>query len=171
MSVPIEWESRSAQETAALGAGLAGILTAGDMVIVRGDLGAGKTTLARGIARSLGVTEHVTSPTFALAQRYAGEVPILHIDAYRLGGADDEELGLLLDSADDALTIVEWPEQLGADLGIPRVVVELRHGGGDRRLVALSSEVGETHASLANIVADLRARHIHAEPQPGDHPG
>ncbi len=171
MSVRVVWESLSPGDTTALGAALAGILGPGDLVIVRGDLGAGKTTLARAIARAVGITEHVTSPTFALAQRYAGDVPLLHIDAYRLRGADDEELGLLLDGAADALTIVEWPEHLGADLGIPRVVVELTHGGGNRRLVALSSETSDTHARLVDIVADLRARHIHAESQPGDHPG
>jgi tRNA threonylcarbamoyladenosine biosynthesis protein TsaE len=171
MSVQVVWESSSAGDTAALGAGLAGILGPGDLVIVRGDLGAGKTTLVRAVARALGITEHVTSPTFALAQRYAGTVALLHIDAYRLRGADDEELGLLLDGAADALTIIEWPEHLGADLGVPRVVVELTHSGGDQRLVALSSEMRDTHARLVDIVADLRARHIHAESQPGDHPG
>jgi tRNA threonylcarbamoyladenosine biosynthesis protein TsaE len=170
MSVPILWESSSAEDTQALGAALAGVVGPGDLVILRGDLGAGKTTLARAIARALGVTEPVTSPTFALAQRYLGVVPLLHIDAYRLRGVDDEELGLLLDGAADALTIIEWPEQLGVDLGSPRVVVELGHGGGDRRLVALSSEMRDMHVVLADIVADLRTRHIHAEPEPGDYP-
>lgn len=158
------WESGSAEDTALLGAGLARILGPGDLMVVRGELGTGKTTLTRAIARAVGITEHVTSPTFALAQRYAGRVPLLHIDAYRLRGADDEELGLLLDGAPDALTIVEWPEQLGADLGAPTLVIEMHHAGGERRLVALSSERSETQTQLAGIVADLRARHIHAEP-------
>ncbi len=164
MSAPVEWISGSAEETARLGTALAPILGPGDLVSVRGDLGAGKTTLTRAIGRALQITEHITSPTFALAQRYDGPIPLLHIDAYRLRGADDEELGLLLDGASDALTVIEWPEQLGADLGRPRVAVELRHGGGDRRLVALTSEDPDTQERLAEIVADLRARHIHAEP-------
>ena len=164
MIASVEWVSASADETARLGTALAALLEAGDLVIVRGDLGAGKTTLTRSIGRALGIAEHITSPTFALAQRYTGPVPLLHIDAYRLHGADDEELGLLLDGASDALTVIEWPEQLGADLGRPRVEVELRHGGGDRRLVALTGEDPATQERLAEIVADLRARHIHAEP-------
>jgi tRNA threonylcarbamoyladenosine biosynthesis protein TsaE len=156
--------SASAAETASLGAALAPILGPGDLVVVRGELGAGKTTLARAIGRALGITEHITSPTFALAQRYEGRVPLLHIDAYRLHGADDEELGLLLDGAADALTVIEWPEQLGVALGTPRVSVDLRHAGGDRRLVALTSQDPLTRERLAQIVADLRARHIHPEP-------
>jgi len=164
VAAPIEWASASAADTARLGAALAPWLRPGDLVMLRGDLGAGKTTLARAIGRAVGVTAHITSPTFALAQRYEGRVPLLHIDAYRLRRADDEELGLLLDGAADAVTLVEWPEQLGADLGTPRVTVELRHGGGDRRLVALASEDPDTRERLAHIVADLRARHIHPEP-------
>jgi tRNA threonylcarbamoyladenosine biosynthesis protein TsaE len=164
VAAPIEWVSDSPADTARLGAALAPWLDPGDLVIVRGDLGAGKTTLARAIGRALGITAHITSPTFALAQRYEGRIPLLHIDAYRLQGADDEELGLLLDGAADALTVIEWPEQLGADLGQPRVTVELRHDGGDRRLVALASEDPPTRGRLAQIVADLRARHIHPEP-------
>ncbi len=70
----------------------------------------------------------------------------------------------MLDGAADALTIVEWPERLGAELGHPRVTVELRHDGGDRRLVALASEDPPTRERLAQIVADLRARHINPEP-------
>lgn len=164
MSERVEWVSVSAAQTAELGTALAQLLHRGDLVIVRGELGTGKTTLTRSIGRALGISEHITSPTFALAQRYGGPVPLLHIDAYRLHGADDEEMGLLLDGAADALTVVEWPEQLGADLGRPRVGVELRHGGGDRRLVALAAEDPATQERLAEIVADLRARHIHAEP-------
>jgi tRNA threonylcarbamoyladenosine biosynthesis protein TsaE len=160
----VEWQSASAEDTARLGAALVPLLGPGDLIIVQGEVGAGKTTLARAIGRALGITEHITSPTFALAQRYRGAVPLLHVDAYRLHGADDEELGLLLDGASDALTVIEWPEQLGARLGRPRVAVELRHGGGDQRLVALTSEDPETRERLAEIVADLRARHIHAQP-------
>ncbi len=164
MSEPLEWVSVSAAQTAELGTALAQLLHPGDLVIVRGELGTGKTTLTRSIGRALGISEQITSPTFALAQRYDGPVPLLHIDAYRLHGADDEEMGLLLDGAADALTVVEWPERLEADLGRPRVGVELRHGGGDRRLVALAAEDPATQERLAEIVADLRARHIHAEP-------
>ena len=155
--------SGSPDDTARLGAVLASRLTPGDMVVLRGDLGAGKTTLARAVARALGVEGPVTSPTFTLAQRYRGRVPILHIDAYRLTGADDEELGLLLDGAEDAVTLVEWPDALAEALPGARVTVEIAHGGGDRRLIALTLH----GADAPSLVDDLRARHLDAEPEPG----
>jgi tRNA threonylcarbamoyladenosine biosynthesis protein TsaE len=157
----------SPEQTAELGARLAALLGPGDLVLLRGDLGAGKTTLARAVARALGVEGPVTSPTFTLAQRYAGRVPVLHIDAYRLGGADDEELGLLLDDAPSCVTLVEWPDALGEAVRHPRVTVDLAHGGGPVRLVALDSAEPTTHAALGRIVADIRARHVNPEPEPG----
>jgi tRNA threonylcarbamoyladenosine biosynthesis protein TsaE len=158
------WESASPEDTAALAAALAGILDPGDVVAIRGDLGTGKTTFTRALARSLGIEARITSPTFALAQRYGGTVPLVHIDAYRLAGADAEELGLLFEDSTDAVTVVEWPERLGAGLPTPRVAISLIHAGGDRRLVALESADAATRSRLADIVADLRSRHLDSEP-------
>lgn len=162
--------STSARDTAELGSVLAGLLAPGDVVVLHGDLGAGKTTLARAVARALGVLEPVTSPTYTLAQTYRGTVPVLHIDAYRLGSADDEELGLLLDGAGDAVTLVEWPESLRDALDTPRMRVDMRHGGGDTRLIGLSVP-SDPSLDLGHLVDDLRARHIHAESRPGAPPG
>ena len=133
--------TNSAAETEALGARLATDLQAGDLVLVEGELGAGKTTLVRGAVRALGHHGRVTSPTFTLASRYEdARVPISHLDLYRLRGAgpDPEELALLEDDlADDRVVFVEWPEALAPD-GLARPVaarVVLRHAGGDRREV------------------------------------
>ncbi len=102
-------------------------------MLLRGELGAGKTTLVRAIARALGVTGPITSPTFTVAQRYRGDVEVAHVDAYRLGGPDDEEAELLRAAVgDDAIAFVEWPDAILAALPEPRLEVELRHGGGDR---------------------------------------
>ncbi len=159
-----EWESWSPADTSALADAVAGILGPGDLVTLRGDLGAGKTTFTRALARSLGIADRVTSPTFALAQRYGGAVALVHIDAYRLDGADAEEIGLLFDDTTDAVTVVEWPDRLGGGLPAPRVAITLAHAGGDRRLVALAGADAATRSRLADIVADLRSRHLDSEP-------
>ncbi|HZF44507.1 MAG TPA: tRNA (adenosine(37)-N6)-threonylcarbamoyltransferase complex ATPase subunit type 1 TsaE [Sphingomonadaceae bacterium] len=105
--------------TLALGARIAGVLRAGDVVALSGPLGSGKTTLARGCLAGLGYAGEVASPTFTVVQFYdatASRVPVLHVDLYRLDGADEaEELGLDDALADHAL-LVEWPERLGATL-------------------------------------------------------
>jgi tRNA threonylcarbamoyladenosine biosynthesis protein TsaE len=136
-------ETASPAETEALAARLAADLRPGDVVLVSGELGAGKTTFVRGAARALGVRAPVTSPTFTLARRYEeGRVPISHLDLFRLAGLDAEEPELLADElADDRVAFVEWPEQAGGDLAGVHVVarVRLEHLGGDRRRVIIES--------------------------------
>lgn len=136
------------------------------MVTLRGELGAGKTTLVRGAARALGVAEHVTSPSFAVAQRYAGTVPVAHLDAYRLGSVDDEELGLALEAADGAVAFVEWPDALGEAFPEAAVEVTLAHGGGDRRLLTLSCPDPRREAALLARLDHARLRHGNAGPEP-----
>jgi tRNA threonylcarbamoyladenosine biosynthesis protein TsaE len=136
-------------------------------VLLRGELGTGKTTLVRAVARALGVTAPVTSPTFSLAQRYAGRVPVAHLDAYRLSDPDDEEVGLALEViGEGAVAFVEWPDSLAASLPEPRLQVQLAHRGGDRRLVTLLAHDPTLAGALRRLVDDLRARHRHAKPQP-----
>ncbi len=134
-------ETSAPHETEALAARLAARLRPGDIVLVSGEMGAGKTTFVRGACRALGVAGPVTSPTFTIARRYAGDVPISHLDLYRLGDLDDEDPALLVDElADDRVTFVEWPE-VGAPAGLDpaRVVARVRieHRGGDRRLISV----------------------------------
>jgi tRNA threonylcarbamoyladenosine biosynthesis protein TsaE len=148
------------------------VLRPGDLVLLRGELGAGKTTLVRAVARALGVSGPITSPTFTVAQRYRGDVEVAHVDAYRLGGPDDEEAELLRAAVgDDAIAFVEWPDAILAALPEPRLEVELRHGGGDRRLVLLTAPGADLHTELGRRLADIRSRHLHGESEPGSRSG
>lgn len=142
-------------------------------MLLRGELGAGKTTLVRAVARALGVEGPVTSPTFTVAQRYRGrEVEVAHMDAYRLSGPDAEEAELLADAvAGDAVAFVEWPDTILGALPAARLEIELRHGGGDRRLVLLAPRDAHDLELLGRQLDDLRARHIHREPEPGTRSG
>ena len=132
-------ETASPQETEAVAAELARRLRAGDVVLVRGDLGSGKTTFVRGAARALGVDGAVTSPTFTIGQVYAGrDVEVAHLDLYRLASLAGEDPALLEDYLTPArVGFVEWP---GAGEGqFERVAarVALEHRGGDRRVVTV----------------------------------
>ena len=158
-----EFLSHGADDTEALGTALAALLAPGDVVVLRGDLGAGKTTLVRAAARALGVEGPVTSPTFAIANSYQGRLPVAHLDAWRLGDPDDEELGLALEAVgDDAVAFIEWPDAVLHGLPRPRLQVDIAHGGGDERVVRLEAADTGTHASLEALCDDLRARHRNA---------
>jgi tRNA threonylcarbamoyladenosine biosynthesis protein TsaE len=98
----------SLADTQALGEWLAAVLHAGDLVVLSGPLGAGKTALAQGIGRGLGVTGRVVSPTFVIARVHRGPVPMVHVDAYRLGSlAEVDDLDLDV-SVEESVTVVEW---------------------------------------------------------------
>ena len=130
-------ESGAASETEAVGERIAAGLAPGDVVVVSGELGAGKTTLIRGACRALGVEGPVTSPTFTIGQRYAGRAPISHLDLYRLDGLDDEDPALLDDYLDPAsIGFVEWPAIAAPQLAGRRVVgVRIEHLDADRRRI------------------------------------
>src|SRR6266511_4029877 len=128
----------SAAETEAIGERIGSGLGPGDVVLVSGELGAGKTTLIRGACRALGVTEPVTSPTFTIGHRYRGRMPVSHLDLYRLEGLDREDPGLLEDYLDsDSVALVEWPETAAGSLEGVRERVTIRHAGGDEREVEI----------------------------------
>jgi len=130
-------ETADPRETEALGAELAAGLSAGAVVLVHGELGAGKTTFVRGAARALGVCDPVTSPTFSIGHRYRGAgVSVSHLDLYRLQSLrheDPEFLGDYLGA--DRIAFVEWPEVGTGDLPDARLHVKLAHAGGDRRRI------------------------------------
>jgi tRNA threonylcarbamoyladenosine biosynthesis protein TsaE len=131
-------ETASPEETEAAGARLAASLSPGDVVLVSGELGSGKTTFVRGAARALGVEGPVTSPTFTIGHVYPGRREVAHVDLYRLGSLAGEDPALL----DDYLTpervaFIEWPEVAEPALERVAACVRLEHAGGDRRRIAI----------------------------------
>ena len=131
----VDLVSASAEETEAIAARLATRLAGGDVVAVSGELGSGKTTFVRGACRALGVITPVTSPTFTIGHRYAGDLTVSHLDLYRFHGMSQAEWGDLEPYFEEAVVFVEWPEAGEGVLPEPRAAVRLEHAGGDRRLV------------------------------------
>jgi tRNA threonylcarbamoyladenosine biosynthesis protein TsaE len=133
--------TQSAVETERAGAEVAERLEPGDLVLVTGELGAGKTTFVRGACRALGVEAPIVSPTFTIGRRYetADKKAVSHLDLYRLADMDMEEEGLLDDYlTPDAFAFVEWPAVAAAELPEPAVRVEIRHAGGDGREIEMA---------------------------------
>jgi tRNA threonylcarbamoyladenosine biosynthesis protein TsaE len=126
------------EDTRALGAELGGLLRPGDLVVLVGPLGAGKTALTQGIGAALGVGEPVTSPTFVIARvHHGGRVPLVHVDAYRLGrAADVDDLDLDV-TVEDSVTVVEWGEGLVEQLADEHLVVRLDRREDDVRTATL----------------------------------
>src|SRR4051794_34390791 len=126
------------EDTRALGAELAGLLRAGDLVVLVGPLGAGKTALTQGIGQGLGVREPVTSPTFVIARVHTGgRLPLVHVDAYRLGSvADVDDLDLDA-STEESVTVVEWGQGLVEQLADEHLEVRLDRRDGDVRTAVL----------------------------------
>jgi tRNA threonylcarbamoyladenosine biosynthesis protein TsaE len=132
-------ETSSPEETEQAGADLAAGLTPGDVVLVSGELGTGKTTFVRGACRALGVDMPVTSPTFTIGHVLAGDPEVAHLDLYRLGSIVDEDPALLEDYLTaDRVAFVEWPA--AGEPAIERVAarVLLEHLGGDRRRITIA---------------------------------
>jgi tRNA threonylcarbamoyladenosine biosynthesis protein TsaE len=139
--MPSRHETTGPAETEAVAAGLARRLAPGDVVLVEGELGAGKTTFVRGASGALGVRSPVTSPTFTIGQRYPAKVPVAHIDLFRIADLAREEHDLLEDYVQpDTITFVEWPAvgegELDA-LGTIAARVRIEHAGGDRRIICV----------------------------------
>jgi tRNA threonylcarbamoyladenosine biosynthesis protein TsaE len=137
-------ESDGPAATERAGAQLAAQRRPGDVALVSGELGAGKTTYVRGALRALGVTDAVTSPTFVVGVLYDGNSgPLAHIDLYRLAGLEAEDPGLLDPYfGPDTITFVEWPERAESEelLGGRAIAryVTLAHAGGDRRTIEVA---------------------------------
>ncbi|MDP6607091.1 MAG: tRNA (adenosine(37)-N6)-threonylcarbamoyltransferase complex ATPase subunit type 1 TsaE [Dehalococcoidia bacterium] len=128
----------SAARTRALGRRLAKLLRPGDIVLLQGDLGAGKTTLAQGVGAGLKVEERVTSPTFVLLARHAGPVPLYHADLYRLTEPQEVEELALGEQAADGVLLVEWPERAAETLPAEHLLVAIEDvDGADQRRVTV----------------------------------
>ncbi len=144
--------STSAAETERAGAELAKRLRPGDLAVISGELGAGKTTLVRGACRALGIEEPIVSPTFTIGRRYRtpDDVLVAHLDLYRLADMAAEEEGLLDDYlTPDAIAFVEWPAVGREEMPDPAVRVEIRHSGGDSRQISIEWTGGESQGQYA----------------------
>jgi tRNA threonylcarbamoyladenosine biosynthesis protein TsaE len=153
--VAIEIVSRDASETARVGQTLAGWLRDGDVVLLHGDLGAGKTTLAKGIAAGLGIDDVVSSPSFALVNEYqtgrlAPVSNLFHLDLYRLASDEIDSIGFADYASPTAgVTLIEWPERALALLPDRYLLIELEITGPEQRRLRLS---------LSPAAAESRAR-------------
>ena len=143
-----ELESDSPEETERLAGRLAAELAPGDVVLVQGELGSGKTTFVRGAARALGVVGSVTSPTYTIGHRYQGRVDVSHLDLYRFEGMSHAEWGDLEQYFEDAVVFVEWPQAGAGFLPAERARVSLQHVGETRRLIMLESNEKSLETSV-----------------------
>jgi tRNA threonylcarbamoyladenosine biosynthesis protein TsaE len=141
----------TAEDTRAFGTRLARVLRAGDLVVLSGPLGAGKTVLAQGIGAGLGVSGQVVSPTFVIARWHPGPVPLVHVDAYRLGSlAEVDDLDLDLDT-DDAVTVVEWGSGLVEQLTDAHLEIVLARNDSEQRTATLHPRGGDWPERAARV--------------------
>lgn len=150
------FSSGSVEETIAFGERLGHLLRAGDVLVLTGDLGAGKTQLTKGIARGMGVSDDVTSPTFTIEMVYQGaEMPLYHFDLYRLDDPDQlDDTGLFDVLGADGVCVIEWGEQFSQEIGPERV---------DVYLTRLDDEVGagvEPPREVRLVAHDARGREL-----------
>lgn len=140
--------SASAEATERLGESLAPLLDAGDVLLLTGDLGAGKTQLAKGVARGLGVAEPVTSPTFNLLLVHEGRLPLFHFDLYRLDVAEQlEDIDYWGTIEDEGVSLVEWGDRFVEAMPADGVLVRLTITGDESRELALVP-LGERGSTL-----------------------
>jgi len=152
--------TRSAAETRALAEDLAELLGPGDLVVLAGDLGSGKTVFAQGLAAGLGVRERVVSPTFTIVCEYSGRLPLAHVDVYRLRHLQElHDLGFdeLVD--DGRVTVVEWGDLVEPVLPDERLVVRLEPGDDDEERHVTVTAHGGGWRSRADRLCSLVARH------------
>lgn len=133
----IEIACATADDTRSLGRRLAAFLRGGDILLLKGDLGAGKTVFAGGIAEGLGVEEQVTSPTFVLVRWYRGLMPFVHADVYRLGSSAEIEDLDLPDEALDGVLVVEWGDVAEQQFGEDHLLVDIAAGEDEVRMIRL----------------------------------
>lgn len=155
----LQFTTASPDETRAAGARLGSILEAGDVVLLQGDLGAGKTCFTQGIARGLDISALVVSPTFVLINEYHGRRRLYHADLYRLEEPGEVADLHLSDATQDGVLVVEWPERDGGSLPAEYVLVHLEHKGATRRQLTFSHR-GERPAAVIRALRVSCADHM-----------
>ncbi|MET3730293.1 tRNA threonylcarbamoyladenosine biosynthesis protein TsaE [Fictibacillus halophilus] len=131
-----QYETKSAEETMSFAEKLGSLLQKGDVLTLAGDLGAGKTTFTKGLAKGLGITRTVNSPTFTIIKEYSGRLPLYHMDVYRLEDSD-EDLGFEEYFSGDGVCVVEWAVYIEDYLPEERLELIISHKGDDEREIQL----------------------------------
>lgn len=127
------FESRNENELMALGERLGALLSAGDVLVLTGDLGAGKTTFTKGLARGLAIEQMIKSPTYTIVREYEGRLPLYHLDVYRIGD-DPDSIDLDEFLFGDGVTVIEWGNLLESALPDDYLDITISHHGDGRRL-------------------------------------
>ncbi|MCA1032903.1 tRNA (adenosine(37)-N6)-threonylcarbamoyltransferase complex ATPase subunit type 1 TsaE [Bacillus timonensis] len=141
-----EMVSNSPEATHNLAQKLATKLSAGDLLTLEGDLGAGKTTFTKGLAKGLGITRNVNSPTFTIIKEYQGRIPLYHMDVYRVADSF-EELGFEEYFEGDGVTVVEWSHLISDQLPTERLEVNIYHVGNESRKLTFHP-IGERYLQI-----------------------
>lgn len=136
--IEYQLETHSYEETETFGEKLSSYLKVGDVILMNGDLGVGKTTMTRGLARGLGIKKNVKSPTFTLIREYQdGKIPLYHMDAYRLESSPDEDLGFDEYFNGDGITIVEWPQFIKDEVPKDHMSINIKRINDDDRKIEI----------------------------------
>jgi tRNA threonylcarbamoyladenosine biosynthesis protein TsaE len=155
--------TRRGDETEAVGAAFGALLRRGDVVLVAGDLGAGKTTFVKGVARALGVRDRVTSPTFTIVQEYEGRIPVAHVDVYRLERVQELHDVGFAELLDGRVVLVEWGDKVEPVMPGDRIEVRLAPGDEPNvRTITFVPHGASWHARAQQLAAALRG-HVDAE--------
>ncbi len=166
--VSLDVPSESVEQTRWLGAILGGLLGPGDVVLLHGNLGAGKTAFTQGIGRGLGVAATINSPTFTILKEYAGRLPLYHFDLYRIEDPGElEALGFADYFAGEGVSVIEWAERGEADeaegadapWGADALRVRFERGAGTARLLRVAA-TGASSRRLLDGLADAVAREV-----------
>lgn len=157
----ISLRTASAVETAAVGDALARVVAAGDLILLCGDLGAGKTSLVKGFGRGLGISDAITSPTFTLVREYEGNLRLYHLDVYRFERIEEvADLGLAEMLDDGSVTVIEWGDTISTALPQDFLEVHVHLGDDDEerliRLVAVGNRWAARNRALAEALAPWR---------------
>ncbi|RKQ28323.1 tRNA (adenosine(37)-N6)-threonylcarbamoyltransferase complex ATPase subunit type 1 TsaE [Oceanobacillus halophilus] len=144
--------TNNANETALLGEKLASLLEPGDVLTLEGDLGAGKTTFTKGLAKGLGVKRTVNSPTFTIVKEYEGRLPLYHMDVYRLENSE-EDIGFDEYFNSHGISVVEWAKFIEEYLPEERLNININYDEGDSRTIEFSS----TSSHFDSVISELRS--------------
>ncbi|HEY2421604.1 MAG TPA: tRNA (adenosine(37)-N6)-threonylcarbamoyltransferase complex ATPase subunit type 1 TsaE [Neobacillus sp.] len=147
---PYEWNTRNSEETDQLAVKLAGLLKPGDTIALEGDLGAGKTTFTKGLARGLEIKKMVNSPTFTIIKEYRGRLPLYHMDVYRVADTG-EDLGFDEYFEGEGVTVVEWAHLIEEQLPSERLTIFLYREGDDNRKIVFVP-TGERYEQLCKEI-------------------